>query len=211
MIKMKKEFGLILMVFMGVVFLWQTGAEATTVTIATFDDPTFDSSTPLFKVDLIKNLITGGWADSQNNLDLDIKDTVYENAYFTMTPISYTTGVVAGATGSGTITFFENNQNTPLIQIDFDSARVSPLYFGGMDQFFADGVVITGSAIDTPVYDESFSFSFANQQAIDGDWNNGFTATAAFTSSAIPEPATVLLLGAGGMAALMKKRKLMAR
>ena len=78
-----------------------------------------------------------------------------------------------------------------------------------MDEFFANNVVITGSKIGSATLsNESFSFSFANQEALSGNWDEGFgfTATASFTSSAtVPEPATMCLLGLGTLSLLRRK------
>ena len=188
-------------------------AQASTVTIATFADPSMDSANPLFTVDIVANdEITGGWDDTETGLSLEIpySGNTFPNAFFTMTPVSYTGAIAGGQTGGGIIKFFADGQSmstTPLIQIDFDLAHVTPFSFGGMDQFYADDVTITGSEIAGPLTDESFAFSFANQVPISGDWNNGYTATASFTSSAVPEPATIALLGLGALSLLRRKRK----
>ena len=186
-------------------------AQASTVTIATFADPANDSSTPLFTVDLNNNLITGGWLDSQTNLTLEViySGNTFVDAFFTMTTVTYTGTITGGETGGGTIKFFADGQTstTPLIQIDFAKAHVTPVGFGAMDLFYADGVNISGSEIGpATLTDEAFSFSFANQVPIGGDWNNGHTATASFTSSAVPEPATIALLGLGALSLLRRKR-----
>ena len=178
-----------------------------TNTVATFADPSGSSNTPLFTVDVTMDKITGGWADSQTGLHLYVpwNNTDYVDAFFTMTDIVYTGDTSGGATGSGIIRFFEDNQDintTPLVQITFDSGYINPYGFGGMDEFFGNGVVITGSQISGTLSSESFSFSFANQKFV----NTGYTATAAFTSSAIPEPATMALFGLGA-AALLRRRK----
>lgn len=175
-------------------------AKATT-TIATFADPTTDSSTPLFRIDLTANLITGGWTDSQTNLNLNVVYTGYTfaDAFFEITPVTYTGGLTGGDTSGGTIKFFKDGDSTipgatPLIQIDFEKAYVMLGGFGGLDQLRADGVTITGSEIGSPLTDESFVFSFANQIALP---SGGYTATSAFAASGLPEPVTVLLLGLG--------------
>lgn len=181
-------------------------------TVATFADPAFDASTPLFDINLGTGLITGGWDDSQTNLDLVVFGTTYNDVFFTMTDIAYASPIEGGQTGDGTIKFFEDTQDTrttPLVQIDFDSAYITPYAFGGMDQFYGNGVVISGSAITNTISDESFSFSFTNHVPIGGDFANGFTATAAFTSSAIvvPEPSTIVMLGIGWLVSVSLKRK----
>ena len=193
-------------------FVCTTLVEATE-TIATFDDPAGGSDSAFFTVDLTNNLITGEWADSQTGLNLDVvySGNPFPDAFFTMTPVSYTGDIMGGSTGSGTIKFFADNQNTsttPLIQIVFDSATISPIGFGGLELFALNDVTISGSVLGgATLTDEAFAFSFANQVALNDDWVNGFEATAAFTSSAIPEPATLTLLGIGALATLTRRRR----
>jgi len=190
-------------------FVCTTLVEATS-TIATFDDPAADSSTPLFTVDLNNDEITGGWADSQTGLDLDVVYTgnTFLDAFFTMTPVSYTGGLMGGPTGGGIVKFFADGQSTsttPLLQINFDSATLLPASFGGVE-LFGNDVEISGSEIGgATLTDEAFAFSFANQVLLPDEV--GFTATSAFTSSAVPEPATVALLGFGSLSLILRRRR----
>ena len=192
-----------------VAFLMVSPAMAS-FTVATFADPSATSANPLFTVDLAANTITGGWADSKTGLDLYIPGSgTFTDAFFTFAS-TYTGLASGGVTGGGTIKFFKDNQDTttaPLIQIDFAKGYVNPYGLGAIDEFFADGVVITGTEVSGTLSDESFSFSFANQKSINGNWNNGFTATAAFTSSAIPEPATMAIFGIGAMLMLRLRKR----
>lgn len=204
---------LISLLVMVIVALSCSSAQATVVTIATFADPAADGSSPLFTVDLINDLITGGWSDAQTGLTLQIpySGNTYANAFFTMTDVSYSGDITGGNTGGGTIKFFADGQDTgttPLLQIDFVSGHVSPFGFGAMDMFYLDGVTITGSEIIGSMTDETFSFSLGNLSPLGGNWNNGYTATAAFTSSAeTPEPATILLLGSAGVFIFTRKKR----
>jgi len=209
----KKEFKcLLLLTVLGVLFVPLT-ANATLVNVTvTFGDPAADGSTPLFTVDLNASQLRGGWSDTQTNLDLDVCGTIYEDAFFTLTDLTYTGTAASGTTGGGTVKFFADGQDTgttALVRIDFDSATVSPLHFGGVDTmlFSINSVALSGTEIDGATSEESFAFSFANQQALDGNIENGYTATAAFTCSAfVPEPATVALLGIGGMMIFRRRR-----
>ena len=204
--KSKKRIGFLVLCIM---FVCTTLVEAT-LTIATFDDPAMDSSTPLFTVDLNTNFITGGWDDLKTGLDLDViySGNTFVDAFFEMTPVSYTGGLMGGPTGGGTVKFFADGQSTgmtPLIQIDFNSAALSPTSFGGVE-LFGNDVTISGSEIGgATLTNEAFSFSFANQILLPDEV--GFTATSAFTSSAVPEPATVALLGFGSLSLILRRRR----
>jgi len=82
---------------------------------------------------------------------------------------------------------------------------VSPYGFGANEVLFtAANVRITGSEITGTLSQEQFSFSFANTAPLP-EGHNGFTATAAFTSSAVPEPATIALLTLGGLVLFKRK------
>jgi len=206
--KSKKGVGLLILCTM---FVCTTLVEAT-LTIATFDDPAGGSDSAFFRVDLTNNLITGGWDDSKTGLNLDVvySGNPFPDAFFTMTPVSYTGGLMGGPTGGGIIKFFADGQSTgmtPLIQIEFDSANLSPTSFGGVE-LFGNDLTISGSEIGgATLTDEAFSFGFANQVLLNNDWDDGFTATAAFTSSAVPEPATLALLGIGALITLTRRRR----
>jgi len=209
----KSSLMIILLTFFSAGFI-SANAKADSFTILTFADPLqITQVTPLFTVNLLTDTITGGWADTKTGLFLKVSysGNTYDDAFFTMTDVSYTGPTSGGVTEGGTIKFFKDGQSTsttPLIQIDFASGSVSPYGIAGMDEFFANGVVITGSEIgSTQLLDESFSFSFANQKALSGNWNKGFTATASFTSSAVvPEPVTICLLGLGALSLIRRKR-----
>lgn len=180
-------------------------APAEAFTVATFADPAPDGSTPLFTIDLVNDRITAGWPDSMNGLTLIVPGVgTWNNAFFTMTDLSYTAPGFIGVTNVGAynIRFFADgddpNTATPLVRIDFTSAQVSVGGVGGDDIISGNNVNITGSAVLTPLIEESFAFSFANQSKLNGSFANGLTATAAFTSSGIvPEPSSLALLVLG--------------
>ncbi|MDD5134371.1 MAG: PEP-CTERM sorting domain-containing protein, partial [Phycisphaerae bacterium] len=114
-----------------------------------------------------------------------------------------------GDTGSGEINFYANGSSAnPLLVINFGSGYVDTFNFGADAIFIANNVTITGSQITGDLSDESFSFAFANPAHLEGseDWNDGFTATAAFTSSAVPEPATIALLTLGALSLIKTKK-----
>ena len=209
-IRGNNESGQLVFLFGLLVLFVGAGTFCNATTIATFADPAIDGSTPLFTVGT--GTVDGGWDDTQTGLTLEVvfSGNTYSDAFFEMGQLTYNSST--GVTSSGTIKFFEDGASTsgiPLIQIDFDSGQVFPTNFSAMDLFFANGVTISGSEIETVLLedellvDESFSFAFANQTINGG----GFTATSSFTSSAnvIPEPATICLLSLGFV--MIRKRK----
>lgn len=190
---------------------------ATSTTIATFANPALSSDTPLFTVDFDNGIITGGWEDFRTGLYLEVPITgnPFPDAFFIIPEsIIYTGGLDGGDTGGGTIKFYADgvdpDQTEPLIQIDFESGYLAKDGAGlhASNVLRADDVEITGSQITGVLSGEIFTFSFGNHQPLNGNWDNGFTATAAFTCSAvIPEPATIGLLAVGALLASRKKHR----
>jgi hypothetical protein len=186
-------------------------SQAGVVTIATFEDPSGSGADPLFTIDSDNGNIDGGWGDSKTGLNLNIVDpgVVYNDAWFTMSTLTYGGGY-SGTTGAGTVKFYADGDAstaTPILEIDFSSAYLNPGGLAAQELFFAGAsIVISGVDITDQLTDEAFSFGFANQVLTPE--NNGFTATAAFTSSAavVPEPMTICLLGLGGL--LIRRGKL---
>lgn len=166
-------------------------------TVATFSDPS--SGTPsLFS--LTGTTLTGSWTGTGLNLQLYPNSTVYNNVTFTMAPV---TRVGTFGLGAGSIVFLDSSSN-PLLTVSFASGTVLSPFFFGASFTNSDNVVFTSPYINTANYtDEQFSFSFANQKGRNGD----YTYTASFTSSAeaVPEPASIAVLGVGA-AALLRRR-----
>ena len=201
----------ILLTFLAVGFI-SANARAS-MTMVTFADPSLSSSNPLFTIDFLGNSLTGGWDDAKTGLTLEIpyNTNTFQNVWFDMTPVSIDS---YGNVGSGTIRFFQDGTLTdPLVVIVFTSGSVSRFGFGADELFVADSVTIAGSEIINVLSDEQFAFSFANKKKLSGPAGlaGGFTATAAFTSSAVveelivPEPATVALLGLGTLSLFRRK------
>ena len=179
-------------------------------TVATFADPSRNSGTPLLTVNFLGGTINGGWDDSKTGLTLQIPYSghSFTDAWFSMTNVAILDTV--GDTSGGEIDFYANNTSTnPLLVINFENGYVDYYNFGADSVFVADNVTITGSEITGPLSEEQFAFSFANLAELPGhgNWDDGFTATASFTSSAVPEPATIGLFGLGITTIICKRRK----
>jgi hypothetical protein len=222
---MKKHFLTIALVVFSVGFISAnaTGTPLASVTLATFADPSLNSGNSLFTVDFTQMKVTGGWADTKTGLVLEIPCSGYtveagnafQDAWFEMSVVDITSvSAMFGQTGAGVINFYENGTSTnPLVTISFESGAVSRYGFGADKMFLADNVTITGSKIPDKLLEERFAFSFANLAKLSGhtQWTDGFTATAAFTSSAIinpdvPEPATIAMLGIGALGLIQRKK-----
>ncbi len=191
-------------------------ALAAPVTVATFANPSPLGAVPLFEVDTTAGTINGGWADSQEGLDLVIPLTnqVFTDAWFEMTTVSYDNSgnaLSGDFTSGGVISFYEDNADPllvdPVIEIEFASGFLSPFTVYGVDLLVGHNVVISGTALANvlTIENEAFSFGLANQTQIQG----GYTTTASFTSSAevslVPEPMSMVLLGAGSL--LLRRKR----
>jgi hypothetical protein len=186
-------------------------------TIATFADPSISSSNPLFTVDFTALTLNGVWSDAQTGLTLQVPYSghTFSNAWFTTNGAISLTQIVPSLpyynAGAGVIDFYKDGTSTnPLLVIGFDGGFVSPYGFGANEVLFtANNVTITGSEITSTLSQEQFSFSFANVTPFSSIGtaanDTGFTATASFTSSAVPEPATITLLCAGVLTLLKRK------
>lgn len=175
-------------------------AQAEPMTIASFDDPAQDASTPLFEFDGITREITGGW--DMPGLTLETITGTFEDVTFEMAPL-FVDGF--GEVEAGEIEFFDSG-GSPIFTVGFDSAQLTIVGFGATEFLATNSVMFSGSILPDEVFAESFSFAFANQAEVPE--TNGFTTTAAFTSSAevVPEPASVALLLLGGFGAWRRKR-----
>lgn len=169
-------------------------------TIATFADPSPDGDTPLFTYD--GESLTGSYNLPGLELltpGLPLQDDV-NDASFEMAPVEVLQAdeplIILGP---GVIEF--NDGNDLVLRIEFDGATlVSPFGFGS-SEFAGYNVTFSGPNVPEGLSAEAFAFAFANPQ---GNLEE-FTVTAAFTSSAIPEPGSLALLAIGIAAGLRRR------
>jgi hypothetical protein len=104
--------------------------------------------------------------------------------------------------GAGTVTFYTTDIMNPVFTIDFEGGLFVNPFTAAASEIVGDFVDFGGPDVPSGLTNEQFSFSLANavQTA------NGWYYTSAFTSSAVPEPGTLIALGAG-LAALAARRR----
>jgi hypothetical protein len=185
-------------------------------TVATFADPAkSDSNYPLFDVNFISMKLDGGWSDEKTGLTLEIpyNGNIFYNAWFDVNGVVTLSnppmpGMPYG-TGPGQINFYANGNSTnPLLVIEFNGAALTLGNFGA-NELYAENVTIKGSQITGQLSEEMFSFTFGTNPAhLPGSTNfdDGFVTTASFTSSAVPEPATIGLLCLGALSLVRRKK-----
>lgn len=169
-------------------------------TVATFADPAQDSSTPLFELD--GSTLTGGWNSTGMTLQTPgLGGANYTDAGFSMTPLTVS-GTFPSYTVSGGSIEFTDSIGNEIFTISFDGGFLLGSLGFGASEFTGQGVSFTGPAITSPLSQESFSFAFANPEPTAG----GFTVTSSFTSSAVPAPGSLALVGLGGLIAGRRRR-----
>lgn len=180
--------------------VWPAAAD----TIATFADPS-DGTRPVFTFtsDGTTGVLSGGWSDAGLRLECPglNGDPEYPDAKFSMERVRATRlSRELWSLGSGVIDFFDKSDQF-LFRIEFGSGLLlTPQGFGGSD-FSENGVRFSGPIVPDGLFDEAFSFSFANPI---GDFEN-YTVTSSFTSSAVPEPASLSVLLIGALGALRRR------
>ncbi len=173
-------------------------------TVATFSDPAPTGSTPMFTLDIANNKLSGSWLNPGLKLltpGLSAADV--DNAKFKMNPISLNPiGIGLYTAGPGQLDFTDAADNL-VFRINFTTGLVAPTSFGS-SEFFGQNVQFSdANGPLTGLSQETFSFAFANPQFA----GNSLTYTAAFTSSAVPEPGTMLALAAGAAGMIARRRR----
>ena len=180
-------------------------AMANSNTMVTFADPAANASSPLFTFNTNTNILSGSWTG--NGLTVrtpGINGGVVENAKFVTTNISLVqvpgSGIYTG--GSGRVTFYTDSVENPFFVVDFTGATLfNPLNFGA-SEFNGSTVNFSGPGVPAGLTSEQFSFALANPTMA----GNTINYTASFTSSAVPEPASMTALALGA-AAMLRRRK----
>jgi len=127
------------------------------------------------------------------------------DAKFTTSTINLTT-IIAGTLytmGAGSVNFTDSS-NANVMTMNFNGGMfLNPLNAGAASSQ-GNGVTFSGPNVPGNLMDQSFAFSMANP-TVRADH---VFFTASFTSSAdvVPEPASMLVLGAG-IAAVIRRRK----
>lgn len=181
-------------------------ASQASLTIATFSDPSLSASNPLFAWDSAANTLEGSWSGTGMTVQTpgfigggSVSDAQMVFDQVSLTPIINGTFYKMG---SGRVRFFTTDINNPFLTITFNSGSFLNPFLSGASSLNADGVSFTGPNVPTGLSDEQFSFSFANPET-----SGSVTHfTSSFTSSAVPEPLSIIALGAG-LAALGRRRK----
>lgn len=182
------------------------GSFAQSRTMVTFADPSLDGSNKLFVFNTTTNILTGSYTGTGMTVQTPgVGGGSVANAKFTTSAIQLTqvpgSGIYTG--GAGQVRFYTEDANQPFFVVDFTGATLfNPLNFGA-SQLNGSGVQFSGPNVPGGLTQQQFSFALANP-TVNG---NEISYTSSFTSSAVPEPATMTALALGAVSLLRRRKK----
>lgn len=184
-----------------------TSAQA--ITIATHADPVTVNN-PGIVFTATDTAISASWMGTGLTLQLPGAPgaPTFTDVKMTMTAQDNVSAVSRTGTsiGAGIVRYWTTDVNNPIFTMTFDGGSVLEPFFTGSSTLAANVVSFGGSAMTgaPALSNEQFAFSFANP----GGNSVTRTYTASMTSSAdaVPEPASMALIGFG-VAAIAARRK----
>ncbi|MBL8065792.1 MAG: PEP-CTERM sorting domain-containing protein [Chthonomonadaceae bacterium] len=182
-------------------------ASAHAFTVATFADPSTVAESPLFTWDRTNNTLSGVWTASGLTLETPglTGGGSVSNAHFVMDPVQLTP-VINGQyylMSRGSVRFFTNDINNPFLTITFAGGSFLNPSNAGASSTVGNSVAFAGPNVGAGWSQETFSFSLTNAMTV----GNITTFTSSFTSSAVPEPASMVILATGVAALIARRRK----
>jgi hypothetical protein len=185
-------------------FATLAAASQASFTVATFDDPTTSSAEVMFTFDSNNMTLQGSYGGTNLNLvhpgftgGGSTSGVTFSSSIVNLTPIASNVYQM----GAGVIQFLDSSSSL-IFTISFSGGLFVNPFSASSADISGFNVTFSGPNVPSGLSDEQFSFSLANAVNTGGVW----TYTSAFTSSAVPEPATMVALGSG-LALLAARRR----